>query len=168
MRFVSGIVLCVSMVACVSKPQLRGHPMREAHKDQTSEFGVELVLDQWHAAAAHGVFDRYIELMTDDAVFLGTDESERWSKDQFMGYAREPFADGNGWVYTPRDRFVALSSDRYTAWVDEVLDNEKYGVLRGTAVLELVNNDWKIAHYSLTMLVPNEKMRDVVEVIGSP
>jgi hypothetical protein len=132
------------------------------------EFSVGLSLDQWHFAASQGLFDMYFGLMTPDAIFMGTDESERWNIDQFKGYAREPFADGDGWTYTPRKdgRFVVLSDDKQTAWVDELLDNEKYGVLRGTSVLAKVGDDWKIAHYSLTFLVPNDKAKGVVELIA--
>ena len=37
------------------------------------------VLDQWHIAAAQANFDKYFGLMTDDAVFIGTDATENWS-----------------------------------------------------------------------------------------
>lgn len=126
---------------------------------------IDSVLDAWHDDASHGRFMSYFDAMTDDAVFLGTDASERWTKEEFMGYAREPFSDGNGWSYTSSDRFVAFDADGDTAWVDEIMTNEKYGTLRGTAVLRLMDDDWKIAHYSLTFLVPNEKAADVVGVI---
>ena len=33
--------------------------------------------------------------------------------------------------------------------------NEKLGHCRGTGVVEWVEGEWKIAHYALTMLVPN-------------
>ena len=82
-----------------------------------------------------------------------------------MGYAREPFSDGSGWTYLPTERFVAFDDDRRTAWVDELLTNEKYGTIRGTAVLILEGDAWKIAHYSLTFLIPNEKAGEVVESI---
>ena len=42
-----------------------------------------------------------------------------------------------------------------TYWFDEVLFNEKLGNCRGTGVVTMVNGKWKIAHYALTMLVPN-------------
>lgn len=127
---------------------------------------VGMVLDGWHADAAAGNFDEYFGAMTDDSVFLGTDAGERWSREQFMDYAREPFSDGSGWIYFPSERCVAFDADRSTAWVDELLTNAKYGTLRGTAVLERIDGEWKIAHYSLTFLVPNEKAGAVVDVIG--
>lgn len=123
------------------------------------------VLSQWHGAASTGSFDEYFGLLTDDAVFLGTDETERWGKDEFMSYAREPFSDGHGWTYVSRGPNVIIADDGHTAWIDEVLDHEKYGVLRGTGVLVNINNTWKIAHYSLTFLVPNDIAGEVVELI---
>ena len=48
-----------------------------------------------------------------------------------------------------------------TRWFDEILFNEKLGHCRGTGVVELIEGEWKIAHYALTMLVPNEIAADV-------
>jgi len=149
------------MSGCVSTPQRDDE--RFARSLERSKIG--LVLDQWHSAASNGNFARYFDAISDDGVFLGTDASERWAKSQFMAYAKEPFADGEGWTYHPRDRFVSLSDDGTTAWADELLDNDHYGTLRGTAVLVLVDHKWKIAHYSLTFLVPNELAPKVVELI---
>ena len=39
---------------------------------------IDAVLDDFHDAAAHGDKARFLGHMTDDAVFMGTDESERW------------------------------------------------------------------------------------------
>ena len=40
-------------------------------------------------------------------------------------------------------------------WFDEILFNEKLGHCRGTGVVQLIDGEWKIVHYALTMLVPN-------------
>lgn len=126
---------------------------------------IAAVLDQWHHAAAVGELEPYINSMTEGAIFLGTDAEERWTRAQLKSYAEKYFGDGEGWVYTPRDRYIRTNAYGDVAWVDEVLDNEKYGVLRGTAVLRQNGDDWRIAHYSLTFLVPNDLAKDVVEVI---
>ena len=126
---------------------------------------VNMTLTAWHLAADQGLYEMYFDFMTVDSIFLGTDASERWTKDEFMGYAKEPFSDGNGWTYKQLETHVAFDDDYDTAWVDEVLKNEKYGILRGSAVLQRKGEDWKIAHYSLTFLVPNEKAAGVVELI---
>ena len=39
--------------------------------------------------------------------------------------------------------------------------HEKLGHCRGTGVVKLVNDEWKIVHYVLTMHVPNSIAADV-------
>ena len=153
-------VLILPLGACANQPT------RHAFEDDLDRLEVNMVLTAWHLAADHGLYEFYFDQMTDDAVFMGTDASERWTKDEFMAYAREPFSDGHGWSYEQVEHHVAFSHDHRTAWVDEILENEQYGTMRGTAVLELINGEWKIAHYSLTFLVPNERAGEVVRVIA--
>lgn len=154
-----GIALCL-LGAC------SGTQSRHSFYDGMEKVMANGVLTSWHLAADQGLYEFYFDQMTDDSVFLGTDASERWTKAEFMEYAREPFSDGNGWTYKQIESHIAFDDDRETAWADELLENEKYGILRGTSVLRKVNDRWKIAHYSLTFLVPNERAARVVEVIG--
>tara|TARA_B100001287_G_scaffold89287_1_gene74823 strand:- start:51 stop:185 length:135 start_codon:yes stop_codon:yes gene_type:complete len=35
------------------------------------------------------------------------------------------------------------------------------GHCRGTGVVQLINNEWKIKHYALTMLIPNSIAADI-------
>ncbi|MBL4590784.1 MAG: nuclear transport factor 2 family protein [Phycisphaerales bacterium] len=154
--------VCATLSGCASTDQsIRTHERWSS----VYEMGSDLTLETWHQAASMGLFDLYFEQMTDDSIFLGTDSTERWTKAEFMDYAREPFSDGHGWTYHPRDRHTAFNDDFTVAWIDELLDHDKYGVLRGTAVLEKHDDKWLIAHYSLTFLVPNEAAGDVVETI---
>lgn len=155
------MMACVMLGGCATMTQ-----SDRAFDQSLKKMRIDMVMDTWHVAAANGSFGAYFDRMSDNAVFLGTDASERWTKPEFMEYAREPFSDGHGWIYHPRDRFVAFSDDGKTAWIDEVLDHEKYGVLRGTGVLVFDGEYWKIAQYSLTFLVPNEKAELVIESIG--
>jgi len=145
---------------CISVDVRNAHCVSDSAYEDVSD-----TLALWHGAASSGSFDEYFGLLTDDVVFLGTDETERWGKDEFMSYAREPFSDGHGWTYVSRGPNVMFADDGHAAWIDEVLDHEKYGVLRGTGVLTLDDGEWKIAHYSLTFLVPNEIAGEVVDVI---
>ena len=126
---------------------------------------VSRVLDDWHQAAAVADEARYIGHLTDDAVFLGTDPGERWTAAEFSEFVKPYFDKGQGWTYLPRDRHVMLSDDGALAWFDERLDNEKYGELRGTGVLCLVDGVWKLAHYNMSFPVPNERTGEVVDLI---
>ncbi|WOI52440.1 nuclear transport factor 2 family protein [Parvularcula sp. LCG005] len=127
------------------------------------------VLDTLHTAAAKGQFDEYFSLYTDDAMFLGTDATERWTMEQFRSYAKPAFADGHGWTYEVVDRHIELSPMKNVAWFDERLINDAYGETRGTGTLVRTNKGWKIAQYNLTFTIPNEVADKVVATVkGGP
>jgi len=128
-----------------------------------AERAITRILDDWHQAASVADGARYFGHMTEDAVFLGTDASERWTRDAFQAFCEPYFAKGTGWTYEPRERHVRVDGE--LAWFDERLWNEKYGECRGTGVLRKDGGDWKIAHYSLTFPVPNKLAADVVKLI---
>ena len=122
---------------------------------------INALLDGLHQDAHEGNFRNYFNRYTSDAIFLGTDKSERWTIEEFKAYAEPAFADGNGWTYKVIER--NWEGEGNTKWFDEILFNEKLGHCRGTGVVELINGEWKIAHYALTMLVlvPNSIAADV-------
>jgi len=133
--------------------------------DETRRIGA--ILDALHAAAARADEAAYFDLYTPDAVFIGTDVSERWSLPAFRAYAHPVFARGSGWTYTPRGRTVTLAdgSCRCIAWFDEVLDSASYGTSRGTGVLVRGPTGWKVAQYALTFPIPNAIAKDVTAQI---
>ena len=122
---------------------------------------LDVLLNGLHQDAHEGNYETYFERYTSDAVFLGTDKTERWTIQEFKEYAKPAFADGHGWTYEVVERNWEGSGD--TRWFDEILFNEKYGHCRGTGVVEVINGEWKIAHYSLTLLIPN----DIAAEVGS-
>jgi len=122
---------------------------------------IDALIDGLHQDAHEGNFQTYFDRYTPDAVFLGTDKSERWTIDQFKVYAEPAFEDGHGWTYSVKERNWEGAGT--TRWFDEVLLNEKLGHCRGTGVVEFIDGEWKIAHYALTMLVPN----DIAAEIGA-
>jgi ketosteroid isomerase-like protein len=60
--------------------------------DSTNEINV--TLDTWHKAAADANYNTYFNLMTDDAIFIGTDATENWNKTAFQAYAKPHFDKG--------------------------------------------------------------------------
>ncbi len=129
---------------------------------QSPSAEVATVLDNLHRLASEADFAGYFALYTDDAVFLGTDATERWTKAEFQDYARGSFDAGRGWSYTPTERHIFLSPDGSTAWFDERLTNSSFGETRGTGVLVRDAGEWKIAQYNLTIPIPNQIAREVV------
>jgi hypothetical protein len=123
------------------------------------------VLDDFHAAAAAADFDRYFGHVARESVFLGTDATERWTRAEFMAYARPHFRPGGGWTYRPRDRVVTFTPDGRTAFFDELLDNAGLGETRGSGVLVREDGRWKVAQYNLSIPIPNELADTVVGLI---
>ena len=120
---------------------------------------IDALIDGLHQDAHEGNFQTYFDRYTPDAVFLGTDKSERWTIEEFKVYAEPAFEDGHGWTYSVKER--NWGGEGNVRWFDEVLVNEKLGHCRGTGVVELIDGGWKIAHYALTMLVPYDIVADV-------
>ena len=114
---------------------------------------IDTLLNGLHQDAHEGNFDSYFDRYSSDAIFLGTDKTERWTIKEFKAYAKPAFADGHGWTYKVIER--NWEGNGNTRWFDEILFNEKLGHCRGTGVVQLINDEWKIAHYALTMLIPN-------------
>lgn len=126
------------------------------------EVQVGRVLDDFHLAAAQADETRYFGHLAENAVFLGTDGSERWEKEAFRAFAHPHFAQGKGWTFTPRDRHVTFATDGSVAWFDEALDSATYGACRGSGVLEQTKAGWKITQYNLSIPIPNALADDVV------
>jgi len=121
-----------------------------------AEEAIDGVLNSFHQAASDADGALYFSLFAEDAVFIGTDATERWSVEEFKTFAEPYFSKGRGWTYTKTQRHVDIAVNGETAWFDEMLWNEKYGTCRGTGVLVLTEKGWRIAQYHLTFPIPNE------------
>ena len=133
------------------------------------ETDVEAVIDRMHQAASRADGQDYFNQFTPEARFIGTDATERWSLTAFRAYAEPYFARGRGWTYVPRERTVTIApiECRCVAWFDEILDNASYGQVRGSGVLRLTDDGWKIEQYVLSFAVPNDRADAVVAAIKS-
>jgi len=127
---------------------------------------IAAILDDWHQAASVGDAERYFAYFTQDAVFLGTDETERWTVDEFHEYAAPHFADGHGWTMTPTRREILVREAH--AYFDEDLQSEGLGPVRGSGVLHRTPEGWAIAHYVLSFTVPNERVSELKALLESP
>jgi ketosteroid isomerase-like protein len=123
------------------------------------------MLDDWHAAAAAADEARYFAHFATDAVFLGTDATERWSVEEFRRYAHPYFAKGKAWSFKAVERHISFSPDRCVAWFDERLDTPNLGPARGSGVLLRTPAGWKISHYNLSVPIPNALMKEFKERI---
>lgn len=150
-------LLATSILALSACGPASGPPV----DSQAERAAVDGVLNDLHRLASEGDFEAYFGLYTPDAVFMGTDATERWSLDEFRGYA----AASSGWTYHKMERNVFVDGDGNTAWFDERLHNANYGETRGTGVLVKTDAGWKIAQYNLTIPIPNDLAREFAERI---
>lgn len=127
------------------------------------EVKVEEALDAWHLAASEADFDAYFGLMTNNAIFIGTDASENWGLEEFKAYAKPHFDKGKAWSFKAVERNVYLNKAHDIAWFDELLDTQMK-ICRGSGILQKENGVWKIAHYVLSIAVPNEYVDQLVEI----
>jgi hypothetical protein len=102
--------------------------------------------------------------MTKDCIYLGTDPSEKWYRDELREWAAFAFERDTAWAFTPITRALYFANDLKTAWFEEKLDTEKMGECRGSGVLTLTKNGWKLKHYNLSVTILNEKMGEFLEI----
>ena len=128
----------------------------------TPEAGVAAVLDQLNAASTAADGPAYFSLFAPDARFVGTDAGEHWSVDEFRAYASPYFARGRGWSYPATERTITIApiDCRCIAWFEEKLTNDAYGQTRGSGVMRLTADGWKIEQASTFSWSADEKVCD--------
>jgi len=134
-------------------------PPRGLAAEPMAHVEINRFMDDFHVDASNANFNGYFNRFASNGYFLGTDASERWSVSAFKLYAKPHFDKGRGWTYLPVERNIHREGD--FAWFDEQLDNEKLGRCRGTGVLIKESDGWKVLHYSLTFLIPNNIAAEV-------
>ncbi|MBX7193024.1 MAG: nuclear transport factor 2 family protein [Sandaracinaceae bacterium] len=169
--FAALLLACASALGCGASSRELGSDTRASIGSRDEEaLGIRRVLDAWHEAAARSDEVAYFELMTSDAVFLGTDATERWSRDAFRAYAHRPFSEGRGWHMRAARRDVVIGPGPIRvgaiAWFDEDLETVNLGPARGSGVLVRDELGWRIAQYNLAITVPNERFDAVRALLG--
>jgi len=151
------VFLLIALVSCSTPPA-----------DPESRTEINQVLDDWHDAAARADEERYFGHFATEAVFLGTDATERWDVPAFRAYAHPHFAKGKAWTFRATRRDVTVG-DSGVAWFDEALETQNMGPARGSGVLlKDSGGRWKIAQYNLAITIPNERFSDVKKILDAP
>ena len=122
---------------------------------------INALLNQWHKDAAESNFDAYFEKMEDDGAFIGTDALENWEISEFKEFTKPFFEEKNTWNFKTLERNIYINSNNNMVWFDELLDTWM-GICRGSGVIKKDGNKWKIAHYVLSVVIPNENIKEVI------
>ncbi len=110
-------------------------------------------LDGWHDDAAH-TRPAYFDKMAPQGIYIGTDKSEIWTRDQFKAWAAPYWKAGKAWSFKANKRNVYFSPDRRYAWFDEQLDTQM-GTCQASGVLRNTGDGFLVEHYQLSLAVPN-------------
>lgn len=124
---------------------------------------INKTIGEWHKAAAAANFEKYFSLMTDDAVFIGTDATENWTTPKFKKFSKPYFEAGKAWNFSALERNLYVHENTRVAWFDELLETHM-GICRGSGVLMKENGNWKIHHYVLSITIPNENVDEITEL----
>lgn len=130
-------------------------------RESSAKAEIDVFLTAWHRAAATADAGTYFGSMAPGAVFLGTDVTERWTKEEFEAWAAPYFRGTSAWVYSAVRRSISLSADGNTAWFDEDLASASYWPCRGSGALERIDGAWKIRLYSLAFTIPNSVVPEI-------
>jgi hypothetical protein len=115
---------------------------------------VRRILETHLKAAAIKEPDAFFTLFTPDATFIGTDDTEQWTRAEL---ADKLFNSPSGWDMTEcleRHIYPAPNMPEVVAFF-EVLKHKKLGIVRGSGVVIKHYGAWKILQYVLSFSVPN-------------
>jgi hypothetical protein len=154
------IILAFNLASHLALAQQANVPDRQVNQD------VHMFIDHWHLAAANADAKTFFGSMDDNSIYIGTDATERWTKDDFIKYAKPYFDRGKAWTFKPYDRDLHVTNDGNFAWFSELL-NTRFGVCRGSGILRKTADDWKIEQYHLSVTVPNELVNDFISLVDN-
>lgn len=135
--------------------------------DDSTEDDINKFLNNWHLAAAKADENIFFSSMASNGIYIGTDATERWTRDEMQIWSKKYFDRESAWDFKPIERKINFSSDRKTAWFNETL-NTWMGVCRGSGILIKSGESWKIQQYHLSVTVPNDLIEGFVKLVGAP
>lgn len=137
----------------------------QSFSQENEKAEITKMLDNWHKAASNADQQAYFDGIAEDGIYIGTDATEIWTKKEFFEWSKPYFDKGKAWSFTALDRNIYFSEDRELAWFDELLQFSG-GIFRGSGVVTRMDGKWKLKHYVLSLPVPNDKFKGVMEVIN--
>ena len=146
-------------------PSVLDSRRKEGCQSSNQDIPVQLdqIMNDWHHAAATADADAFFGTMTKDGIYLGTDPSERWLRDELRSWAGKAFEREVAWAFTPSDRVWYFNPSQDVAWFEELLDTWM-GTCRGSGVLVKTSDGWKLKHYNLAVTIANEKIKGFIEL----
>lgn len=129
---------------------------------------IEQFLDNWHSAAANADEDTFFGSMAEEGIYIGTDATERWLRDDMATWAAKYFERETAWDFTPYDRNITFDPSTGIGHWDELLETWM-GPCRGSGVFQRgAAGGYEILHYHLSVTIPNEQIQEFIKLTGAP
>lgn len=132
-------------------------------KDSLLKNEINLFMDKWHLFATNAD-TLFFEMIAPNGVYIGTDKTEIWKRDEFKKWAMPFFKRKSAWDFKAIKRNIYFSDDKKYAWFDEQLDTWM-GVCQSSGVLKRKGKTWQIEHYQLSVTLPNEVTKDFIKLV---
>jgi hypothetical protein len=142
---------------------LAGFVLLTSFRSEPELADLNKVVDGWHKAAARADLDAYFSYVSEGFIFLGTDPTERWGREEFRSFCKPYFDAGTAWDFKPLERNWVFAKNNKVAWFDERLDTWMQEC-RGSGVMVKENGEWKLAYYNLTVVIENDKIKPFIEL----
>jgi len=136
---------------------------QKTKKDSLSKLEINQFMDNWHLFAANAD-TLFFEMMAPNGVYIGTDKTEIWKRDEFKKWAMPFFKRKSAWDFKAIKRNIYFSDDKKYAWFDEQLDTWM-GVCQSSGVLKRKGKTWQIEHYQLSVTLPNDVTKDFIKLV---
>ncbi len=159
MKKITAAIIIVGFLFACNQPTKNIETVDTA-REQTQ---INAMLDSFNRAAAKADFSAYFNFYTNDAIFTGTDATERWDKTAFMAWAKPFFDRGRAWNFTSLQRHIYFDKTGSLAWFDELL-NTQMKICRGSGVVVKQGNDWKVQQYILSTTIPNDQLDSIIKI----
>ena len=154
------LIFTTCIYSCQQSAKTLAGSMTDTAKEQKA---IAAMLDSFNAAAAKADYNAYFNFYTNDAIFTGTDATERWNKQEYMAWAKPYFDKKTTWHFTALERHIYFNDTGNLAWFDELL-NTQMKICRGSGVVVKQGDDWKVKQYILSTTIPNELIDSVTKM----
>ncbi len=153
LKYIAVATIIFSAASCANKPTIVTNDEQQ----------IATLLDGFNIAAAKADYNTYFNYFDANAIFIGTDATERWNKQAFMIWAKPYFDKKTTWNFTTLQRHIYIDTAINIAWFDELLQTQMK-ICRGSGILKKQANEWKIRQYVLSTTVPNKILDSVVHL----
>ena len=151
------------LIACCLLFTSLGAAAQAADGDVGYRKQINAFIDLWHDDAANSRLV-YFDKIAPHGIYIGTDKTELWNRDQFKAWAQRAFEKKSAWSFKAVKRNVYMSADKKFVWFDELLDTQM-GPCQASGVIRKTDKGLEIEHYQLSIAIPNELAKQVTKLV---